>query len=324
MTLSELFHNFSALGPELVLTAALCVLIVADMFTPLARSRAVCGGLALAGAVAALGVLLSHMTSASGGRSSAFFGGMFMADPMAQYFKLLFLCGLAATLLFSLRSRELTGYRHGEYVTLLMGATLSACLLASANNFVLFVVALETLSMCSYVLAGFVKHERRSAEAGLKYMLYGAVASGVMMFGLSYLFGLGGSLQIDTCVSRVALLFIQMHGTPLILVAVLLVLVGVGFKIAMVPFHFWCPDVYQGAPHSRDRVPFGRLQGGRFLGVAAARAAQFHGVVDIESYSNGACAGHFSGSLWHRGGRDDDLRQSGRHPPARRQAPAGL
>ena len=173
---------------------------------------------------------------------------MLVRDGLASFFKLIFLFGAAATVLFSIRSRETEGYRQGEYYVLLLGATLGACLLAASGHFVMFVLALETLSLCSYVLAGFIKHERPSAEAGLKYLLYGAVASGVMLFGISYLYGLSGTLDIAGAMQYFcANIARSQQALPLVL-ALLLVLVGLGFKIAMVPFQFWAPDVYQGAP----------------------------------------------------------------------------
>jgi len=259
MTLYELWLNSSTLVPELILAVTLCVVIVLDMFAPLARSRVVCGTLALVGTAWALYALLGYPHAAALRVPPGYpvaFQGMIVQDSLAHYFKLLFLIGGAATVLFSMRSRETAGYRQGEYYALLLGATLSACLLVASNNFIMFVLALETLSMCSYVLAGFIKHERRSAEAGLKYTLYGAVASGVMLFGISYLYGLTGTLDIGKTLEPFQLAVRQVVVVPIgvdptylpLLLSLLLLLVGIGFKMAMVPFQFWCPDVYQGAP----------------------------------------------------------------------------
>ena len=261
MTLYELWLNSSTLVPELILAVTLCVVIVLDMFTPLARSRVVCGTLALVGTAWALYALLGYPHAAiwrTPPNNPMAFQCLIVQDSLALYFKLLFLLGGGATVLFSMRSRETAGYRQGEYYALLLGAILSACLLVASNNFIMFVLALETLSMCSYVLAGFIKHERRSAEAGLKYMLYGAVASGVMLFGISYLYGMTGTLDIVDAMrfftSRVdsigRAVFISDFSSQImpLLLTIVLVLVGIGFKMAMVPFQFWCPDVYQGAP----------------------------------------------------------------------------
>jgi NADH-quinone oxidoreductase subunit N len=269
MSTSELTRYCLGILPELILALTICAVILFDMFTPLRRSRVVCGAVALLGVAWALAALLldpngahlvarffPEMKAAAAGPS---FHNMLVRDGLASFFRLVFLLGGAATIFFSMRSRETEGYRQGEYYGLLLGSLLGACLLASSGHYVMFILALETLSMCSYVLAGFIKHERISAEASLKYLLYGAVASGVMMFGISYLYGLTGTLDIAGVMRSVVDSVKVTGGAPVLpagfavkaaalLLALVLVLAGLGFKVAMVPFHFWCPDVYQGAP----------------------------------------------------------------------------
>lgn len=239
MQLTDLITNTKLLAPEVILALAVCVVLIADMFSSLAASRKVCGALAIAGALAAM-----FAVGAAPGEASAF--GTLTLDSLGGVFKMIFLGGTALCLVFAMNSRELDGYRFGEFAGLMLGAAMGACLLVSANNMAMFVLGLETLSLCSYPLAGFVKHERAPAEAALKYVLYGAVASGVMLFGLGYLYGFGGSL--DLTVSMTNLVESGRIGDGAVLLALLLVMAGLGFKIAMVPFHFWCPDVYQGAP----------------------------------------------------------------------------
>lgn len=256
MSTSELTRYCLGILPELILSLAICAVIVLDMFASLRRSRLVCGSTALLGILWALVLVIHPLAVAHEGKT--LFGAMLLRDGLGGFFRLIFLLGAAATVLFSLRSRETAGYRQGEYYGLLLGATLGAMLLAASGHFVMFVLALETLSMCSYVLAGYIKHQRHSAEASLKYLLYGAVASGVMLFGISYLYGLTGTLAIDGVMrhfsSQIELLgrpvFSQAFSAQMLplTLALLLVLVGLGFKVAMVPFQFWCPDVYQGSP----------------------------------------------------------------------------
>ncbi len=250
MTLLQLWQNSLSILPEIVLSLTICLVILADMFTPLAYSRTVCGLLSMLGVGWAL-ISVSSGYAFVHHLSIPAFDGMLISDGLGAFFKLIFLLGALATMLFSLRSRELAGLRHGEYFGLLLGATLGACFLVSSGNFILFILALETLSMCSYVLAGFLKHDRISAEASLKYMLYGAVASGVMLFGISYLYGMTGTLDIPQTM-RIMAAHLNSGGAVFspapFLLALVLVLAGLGFKIAMVPFHFWCPDVYQGSP----------------------------------------------------------------------------
>jgi NADH-quinone oxidoreductase subunit N len=242
MNLTELWQHCGAIVPELILSLAICAVILADMFAPLPRSRMVCHAVSVAGVLWALAVVAGSY----GTPHASNFLGMIASDGLAQILRLLILLGTLGTLLFSVRSRELAGYRQGEYYSLLLGAVLGALFLVAADNWVMLVLGLETLSLCSYVLAGFVKHERRSAEAGLKYMIYGAVTSGVMLFGISYIYGMTGTLAMGDGMR--ALTAGDWLGRPVFLLALLLVLAGLGFKMAMVPFQFWAPDVYQGAP----------------------------------------------------------------------------
>ena len=249
MTLSDLWLQCNGIFPELAIAVTLCAVILVDMLIPLERSRVQCGIVSLAGIIGALAILALRLMQGSAPYRLLTFNGMIVHDQISVFFRILFLLGAGAVILFSMRSREVEGYRHGEYCSLLLGAVLGAMLLVAADNFVLFMLGFETLSICSYVLAGFIKHERPSAEASLKYMIYGAVASGVMLFGISYLYGMTGTLSIGrglTLLSRETAGG-QLQHLPVFLV-LLLVYAGIGFKMAMVPFHFWCPDVYQGAP----------------------------------------------------------------------------
>lgn len=247
MTLCEFWSTCSALLPELILGVAICVLILADMFTPLNKSRQVCGVLALLGLAAAFAVTAQRMMA--GVAVGSVFGDSAAVENFTLLFRLMFFASTAGVVFFSMRTRELAGYRHGEYYSLLLGASFAASLLIASRNLILFVVALETLSMCSYVLAGFIKHERISTESGLKYLLYGAVASGVMLFGISYLYGMTGTVRVPEVTN--ALVRLSEAGTlnrETALLAFILLLAGLGFKMAVVPFQFWAPDVYQGAP----------------------------------------------------------------------------
>jgi NADH-quinone oxidoreductase subunit N len=248
MTLAQLWLHTQGVLPEAILALALCAVILADMAAPLVRSRSVAGLTALLGVSLAFTVLCARLFAGTAGGQDNFLG-MVTHDQVSVFFRLLLFLGTIAVIAFSISSVETRGYRQGEYYTLLLGALLGADFLVSANNLVLFVIGLETLSICSYVLAGYIKHERPSAEASLKYMLYGAVFSGVLMFGLGYLYGVTGTFDIHEGMARLAAKSTSGELPRLgVLLILLLVLAGLGFKIAMVPFHFWCPDVYQGAP----------------------------------------------------------------------------
>jgi len=176
--------------------------------------------------------------------SSPFFG-LILCDPFSLAFRWLALGTLAIVLLMAAASRELSPVVRGECYGLLLLLGVGLMLMAEANHLLMAYLAMELVSLSSYVLVGFLR-ERRSAEAALKYLLFGALSSGVMLFGMSLLFGLTGSLAFPDLQGAVA-----GTGGPMaraLLVAVALMLAGLAFKISMVPFHMWTPDAYEGAP----------------------------------------------------------------------------
>jgi NADH-quinone oxidoreductase subunit N len=170
---------------------------------------------------------------------------MLALDSFAVFFKVVL--GLAAfgTIWMSLSSKELENEHPGEYYVLILACTLGMFYMASATNLLMAYLALEFVSQTSYILAGFLRGNRRSSEAALKYLIYGGVASGAMVYGMSLLFGLTGTLDY-------AMLGDQLSASdgngPVVFIATTLILAGFGYKIAIVPFHMWAPDVYEGAP----------------------------------------------------------------------------
>src|SRR5439155_13387695 len=135
---------------------------------------------------------------------------------------------------------------QGEYYTLLLTCALGMFFMASSSNLLTAYLSLELVSLTSYILTGILKHNRRSQEAALKYLIYGGVASGTMIYGMSWIFGLAGSLDFSV-INRG--LFATGHVPVLALfISLVLILSGMGYKIASVPFHMWAPDVYEGAP----------------------------------------------------------------------------
>ena len=176
--------------------------------------------------------------------SSTFFG-LILCDPFSLVFRWIILGTLAIVLLLMVASRELPRSTRGEGIGLLFFIGVGLMLMAEANHLLMAYVAMELVSLSSYVLVGFLP-ERRSAEASLKYLLFGALSSGIMLFGMSLLFGLTGSLAFPEIATAVAGLSGPMSNA--LLVAVALMLAGLAFKISMVPFHMWTPDVYEGAP----------------------------------------------------------------------------
>lgn len=176
----------------------------------------------------------------------SYWGGMIRQDLVTLVFRLIFLIALFITALISL---DFKGVQRGEYYGLIIIATIGFSLMAAAADLIMLYIALETASISLYLLAAFKKDEARSDEAGMKYFIYGAFASAVMLFGMSYLYGLTQETNIYVIAQEVTQTVLPdptLRATVLISAA--LVIVGFGFKISVVPYHFWAPDVYEGAP----------------------------------------------------------------------------
>jgi NADH-quinone oxidoreductase subunit N len=243
--MDEVLASLGLFLPETALTAGLLLVVLVDA-TGGAWRNGVVRGLSLGSLGAALGLAFALHGS---GVSATLFSGMLVVDPLGAVFKILLVAaGLLTLLAFSFRnSRELHGLGHGELYALVLALTLSSLLLAASNDLVMLYLALEMVSITSYVLVAYLKGDRMSNEASLKYLLFGAAATGAMLYGLSLLYGLAGTTSLPRIQELVA------GGIPeanrlALYAAVLLTVAGFGFKVAAVPFHFWCPDAYQGAP----------------------------------------------------------------------------
>ncbi len=167
-------------------------------------------------------------------------GGMIRHDLITLVFTVMFLIAALITSLIAVDTEEL---QHGEFYALLLMSTIGFILMAASGDMIMLYLALETASIPLYLLAGFGKKTTRSAEAGMKYFVYGAFASAIMLYGLSFLYGLTN----ETNLILVARSIVAQPEGP-VLLASIMVIVGFGFKISAVPFHFWTPDVYEGAP----------------------------------------------------------------------------
>ena len=186
----------------------------------------------------------SLLLSRPGDTGSYEFGGMVRHDGLTFTFKFLFLFGAAITTLFVVDSQSLG--KRGEFYVLMLVSTIGMNLMASAGDLIMLYLAIETTSIPLYILAGFLRQSDKSSESGFKYLLFGALTSTIMLYGFSLLFGLTGK----TNYSDLAQVLFNLSETTIlpILGSLLLILVGFGFKISVVPFHFWAPDVYEGAP----------------------------------------------------------------------------
>lgn len=243
--------DYYALAPEIIVVATIVVVLLVDVLGG-ARRRVLVPRLAALGVVAAL---IPVITLAWDGTDRAMFGGGFVVDNYSLVFTGFFLVVTYITLLLSFDYIEDGDYHEGEYYLLILTSLLGLMVMASARDLISIFVALETISIPTFVLAAWRKHDRRSNEAGIKFYLIGVISSAVMLYGMSLIFGLTGSTllsEISRSVREGLKPLVAASGqpsaTPLLAVAIFLVLVGFAFKISAVPFHFWAPDTYEGAP----------------------------------------------------------------------------
>src|SRR5215510_10118264 len=231
-------ESLSFFYPELILSGTILLLIVVDL---LVRSQRTLAILVVIGCVASL-IATFDLYSAQQGW---LFHRMIILDNFSLFFKIFALVAVILTVWMSLGSNEIRRVHQGEYYTLLLTCTLGIFFMASASNLLTAYLSLELVSLTSYVLTGFLPHNRRSSEAALKYLIYGGVASGTMIYGMSWIYGMTGSL--DYAAIHQALAQNPVNKVTLFM-AFVFIMAGFGYKIVFVPFHMWSPDVYQGAP----------------------------------------------------------------------------
>lgn len=230
--------NSSLLAIEFLVVVLGLGILLADLWIP-SSARA---GLAYAAATGLLLVLTLHGGALAPSDDTAF-GGMFLVDALANYFKTLFIvAAIVVVLISSGYAERLDGY--GEYVALTLFALAGMLLAASANDFILMFVALELVTVTFYVLVSFQRRRQSSLEAGVKYLIFGALAAAFMVYGIALIFGAANTTNFYEIASRQA----ELGKSPVFVIGLLLTLVGLGFKISAFPFQMWTPDVYQGAP----------------------------------------------------------------------------
>lgn len=230
--------SLSFFYPELILLGTILALVVLDLVV---RQKRMLAWLSLAGSVATLVATIELY----GVEPGWLFYRMIVLDNFSLFFKVLVLAATILCLWMSLSSNELKNVYHGEYYTLLLTSALGMFFMASSSNLLMAYLSLELVSLTSYVLTGFLPRNRRSSEAALKYLIYGGVASGTMIYGMSWVFGMTGSLDYATIQTALAQPDINKAA---LFIAVIFIMAGFGYKIVFVPFHMWSPDVYQGAP----------------------------------------------------------------------------
>lgn len=231
--------TFLSILPESLLLILAVILLIVEPFWREEQRRNL-------GWLTAIGLFVIMVLSALFGRPGApvaTLGNTIRFDWLGFFFKMLFLFGAGITALF-LMDDERVG-RRGESYVLMLASTIGMCLMASAADLVMLYLAIETTSIPLYVLAGFMLTDDRSTESGFKYMLYGAMTSAVMLYGFSLLFGFAGTTNMYTLAAALKAGQVPALG---VLGIIFLIIVGLGFKVSIVPFHFWAPDVYEGAP----------------------------------------------------------------------------
>ena len=229
--------NLMPVLPELVLAGATLALLMLGVFRGDGATRSLSWLAVLA--LVVTGVVLSSI----GGGRTVTFSGQFVIDGFAVFMKWLVLIGSALAILMSLGFNEREGMARAEYPVLVMFATLGMFLMVSANDLISLYVGLELQSLALYVVAAFHRDSLRSSEAGLKYFVLGALASGILLYGASLVYGFAGSTGFDA----LAALFKRAAdgGPPVgLVIGLVFVIAGLAFKISAVPFHMWTPDVY--------------------------------------------------------------------------------
>ncbi|MBY5161023.1 NADH-quinone oxidoreductase subunit N [Salsipaludibacter albus] len=254
--------DFGAIAPELVLTAtAILVLMVDLVLTDQAKQLA--NPLSAIGALVALGFTLPLW-----GDERSTFGGSFVVNDYAVVFKVVFLVSLLAILGISWRYFAESRFFQGEYYFLLLVSFLGMLIMPSARDLLLLFIALETVSLPGFVMAGLRKRDLYSSEAAIKFFLIGVLSVALMLFGISMMYGFTGT----TSLSGIAQALGQWGASPppLLLASLLLIIVGFGFKISAVPFHFWAPDTYAGSP-----IPVAAML------AVASKTAGFAGLIAV-------------------------------------------
>jgi len=229
--------DLAPIMPELLMTALALGVLLLDLFI---KKKEVIAVISLA-AVALIGLSLF-------GSAGEVFGTMFIADGYSTFFKVIFFLNVILCILISIKYIAVEKINYGEYYSLMLFATLGMMIMASAGDLIVLYLGLELMALSTYVLAGFIKHDRKSNEAALKYLLLGAFSSVFLLYGISILYGLTGTTDIRTIAAVINERALADNMS--LLLSVIFLIVAFGFKIAAAPFHMWAPDVYEGAPTS--------------------------------------------------------------------------
>ena len=234
------FPDIRPIAPELVIICVALILILLDFIV---KKKEIVAFAGLVGT--ALAIFLSFKVYAFIGPQTTF-GGMFVIDGYSNFFKLIFYINVILTICISVRYMAVERSSFGEYYAILLFATSGMMIVASALDLIVLYLGLELMSLSTYILVGFIRHDTKSNEASLKYFLLGGFSSAILVYAASIIYGLTGTTDIKDIAA-----YINEYGladNKILLLSMVLFAVSFGFKIAAVPFHMWAPDVYEGAP----------------------------------------------------------------------------
>ena len=259
--------DLQLIAPELILTVCACVALVMEVILPYRKSKVTAYFSLIGIALAFVSLGVQGWTLSSSLPYDGFYG-MIRIDGFALLFRGIFLIAAGLAIGISTRYLDIEGEQHGEYYSLILFATIGMMFLASGYDLITLYISLELMALTFYVLVAFTKREKKSNEAAMKYFLLGAFSSGVLLYGMSLLFGVTGSTNLGEIGNTINQLVPQVQAAiqnnaepgatenalaglrPLLLLAMIALGAGLFFKVAAVPFHMWAPDVYEGAPTS--------------------------------------------------------------------------
>ncbi len=233
--------NWQLLMPELIIILTFILVAIFDLFDSLQKTFT--AWITIVGSAIALYVSIDMLQIGTEGTE---FSNMIQVDKYSLFFNVIFLVSTILVALISMNYLGRQDRRQGEYYLLILLATLGMMLMASGNELIVVFLGLELMSLSLYVLAGYFQRSMVSSEAGMKYLLLGAFASGFFLYGIALVYGGAGTTNIP----QIAATLTGDAKSPLLLTGMFLLIVGFGFKVALVPFHQWAPDVYEGAPTS--------------------------------------------------------------------------
>ena len=243
MMTANYMSNIKLYIPELMVVALMVILLFIEAFTNKKKNNYVIVTiLSSFGLVGASYYLITYFSNPV----VELFSNAVIIDPFSSVMKLIMVMGTLGVIYLSQNSKDIYCEFKNEFIILSLGVLIGGMVLASASNLLTIYIGIETMSILSYSLAAMKKNDELSSEAGLKYVLYGGLASGIMLFGMSHLYGLFGTIYIYSLADK----FVGLSLEQLIVVipSLLMFFVGIGYKISTVPFHMWTPDVYEGSP----------------------------------------------------------------------------